>query len=130
MMTATSRRELNKLRELVHFLLRGAGASYREGTHGAHGPIVCCFCRKPLDYAEDFITHGNATGPKFTEKLSIHHLDGNHDNNIDTNKAICHTKCHKGYHRRLANEARKSKTEPHSDECDCMDCSIAGEPTH
>lgn len=126
MMTATSRKELNKLRELVHFLLRGAGGTPR----GPSGAFRCVFCNTGLDYAEDFITHGNAIGPKFTEKLSIHHLDGNHDNNDDMNKAICHTKCHKGYHRRIANEARKSKTEPHSDECDCMDCSIAGEPTH
>lgn len=99
-MRNSTRRELWKLRELVHFLLSGAGASNKE-----HGPIVCFFCKKTLCDAS-FVEHGNATGPKFLEKLSIHHVDGNHDNNEDSNKALCHTTCHKAYHRRIANLAR------------------------
>lgn len=107
-MTAASRRELYKLRELVHFLLGGGGATPQPG----YGPYCCFFCRKPLDeYAADFKTHGNSVGPKFLEKLSIHHINGNHDDNEDSNKALCHTKCHKGHHRKLANHARAAQQE-------------------
>ena len=89
-MTLSSRRELYKLRELAHFLLFDR---------------PCFFCEKPL-VDQSFIAHGNSIGPKFTEKISIHHIDGNHENNEHTNKAPCHTTCHKSFHRRIANEER------------------------
>lgn len=104
-MTARSRTEMYKLRELVHFLLHGAGASLRTGTHA----LLCYFCKKPLgDYA-DFETHGNAKGPKFDAEISIHHVDGDHANNEMSNKALCHRSCHKSHHRRQANEERAVK---------------------
>lgn len=101
-MTLASRRELSKLRELVHFLLAGAGASHRS----LQGDYVCCFCLEPMHDA-DFVRHGNAVGPKFTEKLSIHHVNEDHDDNRMSNKALAHTSCHKGHHRSLANKMRK-----------------------
>lgn len=93
MMRASKRRELYKLRELVHFLLVGK---------------TCFFCHEPLsDKAELFTTHGNAVGPEFSDKISIHHIDENHHNNTHSNKAACHTKCHKAHHRRLENTMRE-----------------------
>lgn len=114
-MTLKSRRELYKLREIMHFLLQG---SLRTNlvTDGPFGlpplTLVCYFCKKPFSYAEEFNTHGNTIGPKFAEKLSIHHLDGNHDNNERENKALCHTSCHKSHHRKEANTARAAARKP------------------
>lgn len=84
-------REVGKLRELVHFLLVGQ---------------TCCFCGKPLsETAETWTNHGNARGPKLVDPITIHHRDGNHDNNAHENKALAHRSCHKRFHlqeRRLA----------------------------
>lgn len=106
-MTMTSRRELYKLREIVHFVLAGAGGSKQENENptGAYGAFVCFFCQKPM-HDLNFITHGNSTGPKFDCAVSIHHIDGNHDNNEMLNKALCHSACHKSHHRREANLSR------------------------
>lgn len=91
-MRKDSRRELNKLRELVHFLLVGQ---------------KCFFCNKPLSTtAETFVEHGNATGPALDERISVHHVDGDHSNNQHDNKALCHLKCHKSHHRRENNLKR------------------------
>lgn len=105
-MTLKSRRELYKLRELVHFLLAGAGASIRDLVTGQ---IWCYFCTKPLEDYTDFVTHGNAVGPKFDIQVTIHHVDGDHHNNKLDNKALCHTSCHKSHHRRESNLARARK---------------------
>lgn len=109
-MTLSSRREFYKLRELVHFLLAGAGVSVRLGPKDAlvdaWGAFLCFFCKKKLDDYTDFEEHGEAKGPKFTAKITIHHVDGNHENNALSNKALCHTSCHKSYHRTLANTQR------------------------
>lgn len=111
-MTLTLRKELYKLREVVHFLLAGAGATPQESvnlnTLAPEGAFVCYFCRKHMHDLQ-FITHGNAVGPKFECAVSIHHVDGNHDNNVMSNKALCHTTCHKSHHRREANLARAAK---------------------
>lgn len=104
MISSALRRELNKLRELVHFVLDGAGATPRE----ENGPFLCWFCREVLNDVA-FTEHGNATGPKFEERISIHHVDGDHANNERMNKALSHTKCHKGFHRRIGNELREAR---------------------
>lgn len=94
-MSLGTRRELYKLRELVHFLLVGK---------------TCHFCGESLSpTAEDFDAHGNAVGPKFLDKLSIHHKDGDHNNNSHDNKTLCHRSCHKSHHRRAANKAKGLK---------------------
>lgn len=112
-MTLTSRKELYKLREVVHFLLQGSLENNLTRIHDVAGEyattLVCYFCRKPFSYAQEFVTHGNTYGPKFAEKLSVHHLDDNHDNNVRENKALCHTSCHKSHHRKAANAARAAK---------------------
>lgn len=101
-MTLTSRKELYKLREIVHLLLHVPLVHNLDSEKR----IVCAFCRQPLHYDLEFKTHGNAIGPKLTEKISIHHVDGDHKNDVDTNKALSHRKCHKSYHRSLSNKAR------------------------
>ena len=108
MMTPSSRRELYKLRELVHFLLCGAGGSERNFMTQQ---IICCFCHRELDeYAKAFERHGNSVGPKFDVQITVHHKDGNHDNNEPENKALCHTTCHKSYHRKEANLVRAQRS--------------------
>lgn len=95
MMSPSIRRELYKLRELCAFLLKGR---------------ICYFCNKPIsEAAEMFTEHGNSVGPKLLDKISIHHINGDHNDNRDENKALCHTSCHKSYHRREANLARSRK---------------------
>lgn len=98
MMTAASRRELYKLREIASFLLVGQ---------------VCYFCRQALSpTAEKFVKHGETIGPRFKAedaKITIHHIDHDHDNQEHSNKALCHTSCHKSYHRKAANIARRIK---------------------
>lgn len=100
----STRRELYKLRELVHFLLYGAGASRRDG---ATGRVLCFFCDRPL-LDDDFVAHGNASGPRFAGDGTIHHVDGDHENNDMANKALCHRTCHKAFHLR-ENRAGKSQ---------------------
>lgn len=106
MMSPASRQELNKLREIVHFLLAGAGGSHRDPITGA---VQCCFCHLFIDDYTEFDKHGNSVGPKLNVQLTIHHVDGNHDNNELENKALSHTRCHKSYHRKLANALRSAK---------------------
>jgi len=77
-------REVRKMRELVHFLLCGR---------------TCYFCRKPLSpLADAWCAHGNSEGPQFTDEITIHHIDGNHENNAPENKALAHRACHKAHH--------------------------------
>lgn len=103
MMRSSIRNELYKLRELVHFILQGAGSSLRN----AQGALLCAFCKERLDeYGEDFEEHGNSYGPALTAKITIHHKNGDHSDNTPANKQLCHTSCHKGFHRRQANAER------------------------
>lgn len=93
-MRLSSRRELYKLRELVHFMLAGE---------------ACFFCKKPLsETANTFAKHGESTGPRFVDRITVHHINGNHGDNTHDNKALCHTKCHRAHHRALANKVRAS----------------------
>jgi hypothetical protein len=86
---AMSRRtemELNKGRELLwHFL---------EGEK-------CFFCNKgflPTDIEPKF---GNARAPIFDMDITIHHKNGNHDDNRKANRRVAHQSCHKSYHAKL-----------------------------
>jgi hypothetical protein len=100
-MTLRSRRELYKLRELVDFLMQGPGGT----PLGPTGMPLCCFCKRPMTKSS-FEKHGESVGPKFVERLTIHHINHDHYDNTHSNKALCHTSCHKSYHRKKANAAR------------------------
>lgn len=88
-MRKSTRRELRKLRELVHLLL----AAKR-----------CCFCRKPLVEVEDG-WQGSGDGPQLAAKVTIHHKNGDHDDNRPSNHALCHQTCHKSHHMKITRRA-------------------------
>lgn len=52
--------------------------------------VTCYFCHKPLE-AKDIPTRG-------VDKITEHHLDGDHLNNILSNRELSHRACHKSYH--------------------------------
>src|SRR6266446_9742157 len=90
-MSARIRTELNKQRELLwHFL---------EGEK-------CCFCHKSILSVDDFlrsdgIQFGNATAPPMDLDITIHHANGNHDDNRKQNRKLSHGTCHKKHHANL-----------------------------
>jgi hypothetical protein len=85
------RQELGKLRELAwHFL---------EGEK-------CFFCRKDLLGIEDMVNgasvrFGNATAPPMDLDITIHHRNGNHEDNRKRNRKLAHATCHKQHHANL-----------------------------
>lgn len=88
-MRKSTRRELRKLRELVHVLLSGKR---------------CCFCKEPILEVEDGF-QGSGDGPQLEIKVTIHHKDGDHDNNDPRNHRLAHQSCHKRHHMKLTRRA-------------------------
>jgi 5-methylcytosine-specific restriction endonuclease McrA len=86
------RRELRKLREICLALMADQ---------------TCYFCRKALVAASGRC--GNADGPKLTAKLTVHHKDGDHDNDVPSNRALAHRACHKAFHAREAAMKRRDE---------------------
>jgi hypothetical protein len=83
-MRKSTRRELRKLRELVRVLLDGKR---------------CCFCKEPLVDNTDFLP-GNGEGFQISEQITIHHRNGLHEDNRQSNLRFCHRSCHKKHHAR------------------------------
>lgn len=86
-MKLATRRELDKARELVRFLLIGK---------------TCFFCRKALvDEAILVDTPAGERGRPLGEilKITTHHIDGDHDHDAPDNLALCHQSCHRAHHR-------------------------------
>lgn len=89
-MSARIRKEVGKGRELLwHFL---------EGEK-------CFFCKLPLLSPEEremmtdgFVRFGNATAPPLELDITIHHRNGNHDDNRKSNRKLSHATCHKNHH--------------------------------
>lgn len=82
-MRKSTARELNKARELLHYLL----------------PMhVCYFCEKPLMPLHPAATPGDSKGPPLELRISIHHRDGNHSNNAQENLRLSHSACHRAHH--------------------------------
>jgi hypothetical protein len=87
-MTRRMVREVSKGRELLWFLLDGKR---------------CCFCNKLL-LEKPFrnIRFGNATAPPLNLDITLHHNDGDHDNNGKfgnrKNLRLSHESCHKRFH--------------------------------
>jgi len=82
-MRKSTRQELRKLRELLRFLLRGK---------------KCYFCRKPLIKDKSYAKDGDSQGSPISRRVTIHHKDGDHDNDALGNKKLAHTPCHKSHH--------------------------------
>jgi hypothetical protein len=110
-MRKQTRRELRKLRELVHVLLAGR---------------TCPFCGGAVAQPRDG-WQGSADGPVLTERLTVHHRDGDHGNNLPGNHEVCHRRCHKAHHGRR----RKRECDPdlgpviEGDICRCAKCGSA-----
>jgi hypothetical protein len=84
-MRKSTRQELRKCRELLRFLLRDK---------------KCCFCKKPLQDDKSYAKDGDGQGSPICRRITIHHKDGNHQNDNPENKKLSHTTCHKSYHMR------------------------------
>ena len=93
-MRSSVRSELAKLRELTHFLLTGRACFF------CNGPLLTVACGK--------VKHGDGAGPKLRDKITIHHIDGDHDNDAAENKALAHQSCHKRYHLEIVRAAMRA----------------------
>jgi hypothetical protein len=86
-------RELNKLREVARHTLEDA---------------VCYFCKQALLAPAVFANHrpGDSRGGPLPEigEVTEHHLDGDHTNNVRSNRVLCHDSCHRSYHTTKANQ--------------------------
>ena len=83
-------RYLNRYRKIILLLLE-------------HSQVRCFFCGK-LFTAEDF--------PKRKlDRITIHHINGNHEDNRPENLAFAHRTCHKRHHmkERKKNEKNSEK---------------------
>jgi hypothetical protein len=106
-MRKSIRRELNKAREILHFLLHAPDPRTLTQIR------KCYFCRKPiLQSAVAVVRHGEGSGSPLPDLLDavIHHIDGNHYNDHQSNKALAHDACHQRWHmlerRRIARQVK------------------------
>jgi len=124
-MRKSIRQELRKSRELLRFMLTHRflpteyiGIMPLNGLPMPGKGMKCCFfCHKPLltpeqlkSYAKD--GDGQGSPLAISRTITIHHKDGNHENDKDSNKALAHSNCHRSYHmteRHRAGAFRKSK---------------------
>lgn len=100
-MRKSTRQELRKLREIVREVLEGK---------------LCPFCKEPLITDENCYGHGDGESSPFSTELTLHHKDGNHQNNEKKNRVWSHRRCHKSYHlterwreKKAAARSKKSK---------------------
>jgi hypothetical protein len=96
-MRKSTRQELRKSRELLRFFLRDKN---------------CYICDTPLlaksdrdSYAKD----GDGQASPITEMPTIHHIDLDHDNDKQGNKAPVHDVCHRSFHLTLRHAMRNEK---------------------
>lgn len=84
-MSKAIRKELGKCRELLWHLLEGK---------------KCFFCKELLlpEGVPSYVKFGNASAPPMDMDFTIHHKDGNHQNNEPSNRALAHESCHKRFH--------------------------------
>jgi hypothetical protein len=82
-MRPSIRRELNKARELLRFMLRGQR---------------CYFCHGPLIEPEKVVRDGDGTAEPLALAVTIHHKSGDHSDNSAGNTVLSHFSCHKSHH--------------------------------
>lgn len=82
-MQKSIRRELNKARELLRFMLRGK---------------TCYFCHGELIEPEKVIRDGDGTAEPLAIACTIHHISGDHSDSSPSNTSLAHTHCHKSHH--------------------------------
>src|SRR3954452_15661328 len=109
-MRKSTRQELRKLREMVRW---------------AYADVVCCFCHEPLlsnestlwddededeeDEIVDAYAPGDGESSPMNTDVTLHHLDGDHSNNLRSNHAWAHRRCHKSHHLAERHADRKAK---------------------
>jgi hypothetical protein len=91
-MSAASRQELNKLRELFYYFI--------DGERCAH-----CGEQFVADHNYEAASHGDARGKPLSVRITIDHIDGDHSNNQRSNHRLMHAACHKTHHARLMKRA-------------------------
>lgn len=74
--------------------------------HGI-GPHRCYFCEVVMPELE-----------------AIHHLDGDHDNNVVVNLAAVHSRCHLTYHNQGRKQSREQIVKVHGPRVKCPTCGI------
>jgi hypothetical protein len=89
-MRKSTRQELRKTREILRFVLRGKYCYF-------HGRKRHPDCPGLLVSTESYAKDGDGQGSP-VRSITIHHKDGNHDNDDDRNKALCHDPCHRRHH--------------------------------
>jgi len=103
-----TRQELRKLREMVRW---------------AYADVVCYFCHEPLlthehddtDYEDDELADsfadayqpGDGESSPMNTDVTLHHIDGDHENNDRRNHAWAHRRCHKSHHLAERHAARR-----------------------
>jgi len=64
--------------------------------------VICYFCGERITEFTGRRPHSHI----------LHHIDGNHENNIVENLANAHCKCHSSYHLKISNHKRRGKAKP------------------
>jgi len=95
-MRKSKRQELRKLRELIRSLLED----------------VKCFLCKEVLLTEGWIHVGGCDGAPVSSQITIHHRNGDHDDNQKKNRTYVHTTCHKSYHMALLWKEKKISRKP------------------
>jgi hypothetical protein len=93
-MRRSTRQELRKLREIVREVFEGR---------------VCPFCKEPLLQSDNSYNHGDGESSPFDTDLTLHHKDGDHDNNDKHNRVWSHRRCHKSFHLTARHKANRKQ---------------------
>jgi hypothetical protein len=89
-MRKSTRQELRKCREIIRFILRGKKCwFYGRKNHPD--------CKGLLIHSKSYAKDGDGQGSP-VRSITIHHIDSNHGNDRDNNKALVHDSCHRRHH--------------------------------
>jgi hypothetical protein len=95
-MQSATKSELQMLRELVRY--------YAQGR-------VCYFCKRVLIDNCD-VTFGHRHHSPVVDRITLHHLDEDRENNRKENLIDCHTACHRSHHARKRATTRRELSLP------------------
>ena len=65
----------------------------------------CYFCQEPMKWESFYPNMSGRQNDNWTE----HHKNGNHDDNRPKNRTISHSGCHRSYHRKLDEMAKREE---------------------
>lgn len=92
-MRADTKAELQMLRELAWFIF-----GVNPEVQFINMPRICGFCALPLLAPNPAPTFGHRRHSAPPLDLTLHHVDGNRENNSRNNLDPCHDSCHRRYH--------------------------------